>query len=130
MQQIERIRLKMSDDEIHEANKESAEAAIDLAQLEAQKKEYNQDINARINSLKKRVLDKANQAKTGTKEESLSVWVHFDPDTETAHFYENQAMKESNLGSRPMTENELENPTLWGGEVSDEEDEEDEENED
>lgn len=110
----------MTEDEIHEANKDCAEAAMDLATLEAEKKEYNQDINARIGSLKKRILDKANQAKTGTKEESAEVWVDFDPNTEMATFYEDQSMKGEPLGTRPMTETELKNPTLWGGSPDDE----------
>jgi len=104
----------MTEEEVHDANRDSAEAAIDLAQLEADKKEYNQDINSRINSLKKRILEKANQAKTGTKEESRNVWVSFDPDAELATFYADQKSVEP-LGSRPMTEEELDNPTLWGG---------------
>lgn len=110
----------MTEDEIHEANKDCAEAAMDLATLEAEKKEYNQDINARIGSLKKRILDKANQAKTGLKEESVEVWVDFDPDAETAYFYPNQKMEGEPIGERPMLPEELKNPTLWGGSPDDE----------
>lgn len=120
MLQIEKIRTQMSPDEIHDANKTAAEAAIDLAQLESEKKEFNSKISARIASLKKLTLDKANQAKTGLKEESVEVWVDFDADNETAYFYPNQKMEGDPIGERPMLPEELKNPTLWGGSPDDE----------
>lgn len=110
----------MSEEDIHEANREAAEAAIDLAQLRDEKKQLVAYLNQRIQSLEKRVLTKANQAKTGTKEEDMSVWVHFDLSKETAVFYESQKMDGPVLGERPMTADEIDNPTIWSAGPDDE----------
>lgn len=110
--QVEKIRRNITEDERHDLNTQVTKDYLDIESLKQSKKESAKEWDAKITPIQKRLNQNSRISKEGVMEEDRQVFCKFDTSKEVVFFFEDA---EGNLpcGSRPMTEEEIENPNLF-----------------
>ena len=128
IKQVEKVRRDITEDERHDLNQQVTKDYLEVESLKSAKKESGKEWDAKIIPIQKRLNQNSRISKEGVMEEDRQVFCLFDFNKEEVKFFED-ADGSIPAGSRPMTDDEIENPNLFGSETSDEEDEEDNEEE-
>lgn len=110
--QVEKIRRNITEDERHDLNTQVTKDYLEVESLKQSKKESAKEWDAKITPIQKRLNQNSRISKEGVMEEDRQVFCKFDTSKEVVFFFEDA---EGNLpcGSRPMTEEEIENPNLF-----------------
>lgn len=128
IKQVEKVRRDITEDERHDLNQQVTKDYLEVESLKTSKKESGKEWDAKIIPIQKRLNQNSRISKEGVMEEDRQVFCLFDFNKEEVKFFED-ADGSIPCGGRPMTDDEIENPNLFGSETSDEEDEEDNEEE-
>jgi len=127
--QVEKIRRNITEGERHDLNQQVTKDYLEVQSLQASKKEASKEWDAKITPIQKRLNQNSRISKEGVVEEDRQVFCLFDVSKEEVKFFED-AEGTIPCGSRPMTEEEVENPNLFSSDGSDDDLEEEETDED